>query len=82
MKRYDIGADRYGWPEMRERSTGNYYLVSDVEREMIPRPDAEEARRLLKDLMEACDNWAFSEITEQELDAKANTVLALMGVEG
>lgn len=31
--------------KMEEYPRGDYYLVADVEREMIPRPDAEEARK-------------------------------------
>ena len=90
MKRYDIGAGRYGWSEMLERSTGSFYLVTDVERETIPRPDADEARKAVDTLL-AEVMWMYEykhnghhDLVESQqdkvLDARA-ALLRLMGVE-
>ncbi|OQC18731.1 MAG: hypothetical protein BWX71_02714 [Deltaproteobacteria bacterium ADurb.Bin072] len=38
---------------MEESKDGRYYLVADVEREYIPRPDPEEARKAVDELIEA-----------------------------
>lgn len=69
---------------------GDYYAVEDVERETIPRPDADEARKAVDTLL-AEVMWMYEykhnghdDLVESQqdkvLDARA-AVLALMGVE-
>ena len=88
LKRYDWSIKPY--PNMREEGDGRFYLVSDVEREMIPRPDPEEARKAVDTLL-AEVMWMYEykhnghdDLVESQqdkvLDARA-AVLALMGVE-
>ena len=51
MKRYDECFELDDF-YIGEKEDGRYYLVTDVERTMIPRPDAEEARKALTPLNE------------------------------
>ncbi len=87
LKRYTVAdtQDLYEVPE------GELVYLSDVEREMIPRPDPEEARKVVDTLL-AEVMWMYEykhnghdDLVESQqdkvLDARA-AVLALMGVEG
>lgn len=63
---------------------GYYYLVADVEREMIPRPDPAEVRkalekvkRLVKTQQKSCRRHG---LTEEIVQAEAD-LLKLVGVE-
>ena len=77
---------------MEESKDGRYYLVADVEREYIPRPDAEEARKAVLVLLSSKDSvlyfesvfGAYSDEAEQardKLTEALNDLLRLMGVE-
>ena len=70
---------------------GDYYLVTDVEREMIPRPSEEEARKAVLVLLSAKDSvlyfesvfGVYSDEAEQardKLTEASNALLRLMGV--
>ena len=64
LKRYDWSIKPY--PNMREEDDGRFYLVADVEREMIPRPDAEEARSL-SEIVEYLDRLIKGEEYHQNI---------------
>ena len=69
---------------------GDYYLVTDVEREMIPRPSEEEARKAVDELISAAtcfeaahNNPLFEDYKEEsiaDLQRTKAAVLRLMGV--
>ena len=72
---------------------GNYYLVSDVEAQMIPRPDPEEAREAVASISKAKDDILYAEcvngvdsveaaISRNLLIEAEKALLRLMGVEG
>ena len=71
---------------------GYYYLVADVEREMVPRPKEEEARKAVLVLLSSKDSvlyfesvfGVYSDEAEQARDKLTeawNDLLRLMGVE-
>lgn len=85
MKRYDNVSD-YTF-EMVEMLDGDYVLYSDVERETIPRPDPDEARKAVEELLEEASMRYRPVKSLEESDAKFkridnayNRVLRLMGV--
>ena len=63
---------------------GDYYLVTDVEREMIPRPSEEEARKAVnkvKRLVKTqCKSFRRHGLTEEIAEAEKE-LLRLMGVQ-
>ena len=76
----------------RPSEYGDYYLVTDVERTMIPRPSEEEARKAVLVLLSAKDSvlyfesvfGVYSDEAEQardKLTEASNALLRLMGVE-
>jgi len=69
MKRYYIEAycrvcDCEIATKKRPSEYGDYYLVTDVERTMIPRPDPEEARKAVDELIEAVREQARAWLVE------------------
>lgn len=89
MKRYD--PDYLQLMTMEERPDGSYYLASEVDASMIPRPNAEEARKAVDELISAAtcfeaayNNPLFEDYKEEsiaDLQRTKAAVLALMGVE-
>lgn len=96
MKRYDIEAycrvcDCEITTKKRPSEDGDYYLVTDVERTMIPRPDAEAARKAVDELVNAAtcfeaahSNPLFGDYKEEsiaDLQRTKAAVIEMMGVE-
>ena len=89
LKRYTVAdiQDLYEVPE------GELVYLSDVEREYIPRPDAEEARKAVLVLLSAKDSVLYFESVfgvysdeakqaRDKLTEASNALLRLMGVVG
>ncbi len=62
MKRYSMhtGSPRKPLASMVKHPCGEYVKLADVEREYIPRPDPEEARKAVEDFREACVSVGFA----------------------
>ena len=89
MKRYTYS---YELARMKEDQFGKYYLVADVEREMVPRPKEEEVRKAVLVLLSSKDSvlyfesvfGVYSDEAEQardKLTEALNALLRHMGVE-
>ena len=89
MKRYD--PDYLQLMTMEERPDGSYYLASEVDASMIPRPDAEAARKAVDELVNAAtcfeaahSNPLFGDYKEEsiaDLQRTKAAVIEMMGVE-
>lgn len=88
MKRYKIQAKADGG-YLREADDGNYYLVSDVEAQMVPRPDPVEARKVVDKFETALERLhgpilhgrTIIEQREQAVEKARSDLLKLVGVE-
>lgn len=92
MKRYDCLSTTDGASIFTECPSGNFVRLEDVEREMIPRPSEEEARKAVLVLLSAKDSvlyfesvfGVYSDEAEQardKLTEASNALLRLMGVD-
>ena len=71
MKRYDFRV-KDGIPGLYRVEDGDYYLVADVEREMIPRPSGEEARSI-SEIVEYFDGLIKGEEYHQSVCDECHT---------
>lgn len=92
MKRYDMTIAKDRMIAIKEQ---HVYLVADVSRETIPRPDAEAAKKALETLIDAAKTrdylWEKSHLSREhgdryraaqgKYDQALAEVLRLMGVE-
>lgn len=84
MNRYDISKKG----DVGEYANGDYVLYADMIREMIPRPDAEAARKALDEVKRWAKNWQYdidnrpgSDEAYENLCKAEAAMLKMMGVE-
>lgn len=88
MKRYGMSeiCEECKAEHMVEEVHGDYVLYSDVLRETIPRPDADEARRAVEEYGDAVEDYShckaeFEDKYLARIKQKKAALLRLMGVE-